>query len=312
MPVSWPDHVDEILAGDAAAGFVYLTPAKGAVISPMAPLGQRDREAGTVTLSTSQGLWKKLERVRADPSVAVAYHAREHGFSDRSEFVLVQGTGSFPIEPSRRWLEEVEPDWERFLGPKSGGLTGRLLDVYYNERVPITIEVKRILVWPDETCAGEPDVHGEPLPAPASPQKPPGKGTGPRVDVAKSRRGLDALPHSLLGWAGSDGLPIAVSVRATGSDAGGVRLTLPEIVPQGGRRAGLTSHRFERHMVGQEQRIQTGWLEADSGGHGGYAPHTMAGYKLPASKALFTVGSIVATRAGIRNARERGLAPISP
>ena len=49
MSVSWSDEVDEILASDLAAGFAYLTPAKGVVITPMAPLGLRDREAGTVT-----------------------------------------------------------------------------------------------------------------------------------------------------------------------------------------------------------------------------------------------------------------------
>ena len=47
-------------ASDLAAGFAYLTTAKGVVITPMAPLGVRDRQAGTVTLTTSQALWKKL------------------------------------------------------------------------------------------------------------------------------------------------------------------------------------------------------------------------------------------------------------
>ena len=37
--VSWADDVDEILASDLAAGFAYLTPAKGVVITPMAPSG---------------------------------------------------------------------------------------------------------------------------------------------------------------------------------------------------------------------------------------------------------------------------------
>ena len=44
-PWAWSDEVDEILGGDLAAGFAYLTPAKGVVITPMAPLGLRDREA---------------------------------------------------------------------------------------------------------------------------------------------------------------------------------------------------------------------------------------------------------------------------
>ena len=36
-----------VLAGDAAAGFGYVTPAGGVVITPMATLGLRDRTAGT-------------------------------------------------------------------------------------------------------------------------------------------------------------------------------------------------------------------------------------------------------------------------
>jgi hypothetical protein len=306
--INWPDEVDEILGCDAAAGFVYLTPAKGAVISPMAPLGQRDRDAGTVTVSTSQGLWKKLERVRANPSVAVAYHAREHGFTDRPEFVLVQGRAGFPIEPDQEWLDDIKPEWERFLGKMSTGLTARWLDVYYRQRVPIKIAVERVLVWPDESCSGEPVVHGSPLPPPAPPQRPPKNGTGPRIDAAKLRGHVAKLPHALLAWAGGDGLPLAVSVGARDAGPAGLELDVPAIVPPGGRRAGLTAHAFEQHMVGQEQRICTGWLEA-ADGRATYAPHTQAGYRLPASKPLFVIGSGVATRAGIRKARARGLAP---
>jgi hypothetical protein len=67
VSVTWNDEVDEILAGDLAVGLAYLTPAKGVMISPMAPLGMRDREAGTVTLSSSLALWKKLDRMRRNP-----------------------------------------------------------------------------------------------------------------------------------------------------------------------------------------------------------------------------------------------------
>src|SRR5437588_9667000 len=145
--VSWPDEVDEILASDLAAGFAYLTPARGVVITPMAPLALRDREAGTVTLTTSQAMWKKLDRIRRNPGVAVAYHAREHGLTNRAGFVLVQGRASFPTTPDRGWLESITPEWDRFLGPRSGGLAGRILEVYYWQRVPITIQVERIVAY---------------------------------------------------------------------------------------------------------------------------------------------------------------------
>jgi hypothetical protein len=76
------------------AGFAYLTPARGAMITPMAPLALRDREAGTVTVTTSQAMWKKPDRIRRHHGVAIVYHAPDHGLTRRSGFVLVQGRAS--------------------------------------------------------------------------------------------------------------------------------------------------------------------------------------------------------------------------
>jgi hypothetical protein len=305
--VGWSDEVDEILASDLAAGFAYLTPAKGVVITPMAPLGIRDREAGTVTLSTSQGLWRKLDRIRRNPGVAVAYHAREHGLTDRPGFVLVQGRASFPTEPDREWLESITPEWERFLGPRRTGLAGRLLDVYYWQRVPITIRVERVVAYPDDAAATEPEVSGAPLADPAPAQSAPKGGTGPRIDSAKVAAHAQRLPHTLLGWCGSDELPEVVPAAAVDGVPTGVRLSVPPgSVPPGGRRAGLTSHRFEPRMIGQEQRVHTGWLESDGSSAVSYAAHTKAGYALPASELAFTLGSAsLALR--MRKAREAGL-----
>jgi hypothetical protein len=307
MAVSWSDDVDEILASDLAAGFAYLTPAKGVVITPMAPLGLRDRDAGTVTLSTSLGLWKKLDRIRRNPGVAIAYHAREHGFADRPGFILVQGRASFPTTPDRAWLESITPEWDRFLGPRSGGIVGRMLDVYYWQRVPITIEVERVVAYPDDRAEEEPEVFGTPLAGPPPPQKPPKGGTGPRIDTGKAVARARRLRHTLLGWRGADDMPevIPATVLDPTSEGIGLRIS-PGAVPPSGRRAGLTSHAFEPRMVGQEQRVHTGWLSSDGAGRVSYAPHTEAGYRLPASKAIFTLGSAsLAFR--MRGAREAGL-----
>lgn len=215
MAVTWSDDVDEILASDLAAGFAYLTPAKGVVMVPMAPLGIRDREAGTVTLSTSQGLWKKLDRIRRNPGVAVAYHARELGMTDRPGFVLVQGRASFKTVPDREWLESITPEWERFLGPRLRGPARRLLDVYYWKRVAITIQVDRIVAYPDNAAEEEPQIFGTELPAPAPPQSAPKGGTEPRVDVARVAEHARRLPHTLLGWCGADDLPNVIPVSVT-------------------------------------------------------------------------------------------------
>lgn len=306
--VSWTDGVDEILASDLAAGFAYLTPAKGVVITPMAPLGLRDREAGTVTVTTSQAMWKKLDRIRQNPGVALAYHAREHGLTGRPGFVLVQGRASFPTTPDRDWLESITPDWERFLGPRSAGIAGRMLEVYYWQRVPITIQVERIVAYPDDAAAAKPQVLGAPPAEPAPPQEPPRGGTSPRVDAAKVAAHARRLAHTLLGWCGSDNLPEVVPAVALQATDAGVTLSVPAgSVPKRGRRAGLTSHQFQPRMIGQEQRVHTGWLESDGSDRAQYAPHTKAGYRLPASKLAFILASgSIALR--MSKAREAGVA----
>jgi hypothetical protein len=308
VSVSWSDEVDEIIVGDAAAGLAYLTPAKGVVITPMTPLGLRDREAGTVTLTSTLALWKKLDRIRRTSGVAVAYHAREHGRSERPGFVLVQGRASFSTTPNRAWLESITPAWDRFLGPRRGGLVGRLLDVYYWQRVAITIAVERIVAYPDDAAAREPELFGSARAAAPASQAAPRGGTEPRVDPARVAARARRLPHTLLGWCGSDELPEVVPVSVAEAGADGVRLQAPPgSVPSGGRRAGLTAHSFQQHMVGQEQRIHTGWMTSDGPGPVLYSPHTKGGYRLPRSKALYTLAcATLPTR--MRAARKAGIA----
>ena len=306
MTVEWDDEIDAIIGGDAAAGFASVTPAKGVVIVPMAPLGLRDREAGTVTVTSSLGLPKKLDRVRRNPAVAIAYHAREHGDSDSPLHVLVQGTAVVQDRPDRVWLESISPQWDRFLGPRHRGAAGRLLDIYYWQRLAITVQVRRVVVF-DGTSA-PPRVMGEELPEqPPAPQTPPKQGTGPRVDSAKVVAHANQLPHTLLSWVGADGLPMVARVRCEAADERGLRLSSSDApLPPGGRRAGLTSHRFDQHMVGQEQRVHTGWLEVEQSG-AVYAPHTKAGYAMPKSQAVMVLAQAVGMRAGYRKAGKLGL-----
>src|SRR3954451_21758771 len=60
--VEWPDAIDEIIGGDLTAALAYVTPAGGTVVTAVAPIGLRDRDAGTVGFATSLGLGRKLER----------------------------------------------------------------------------------------------------------------------------------------------------------------------------------------------------------------------------------------------------------
>jgi hypothetical protein len=309
MAVSWDDRIDEVMNGDAAAGVAYLTPAKGVVITPMSPLGLRDRERGTLTVTTSLGLWKKVVRLRADPAMAVAFHAREHGHSSSTDFVLVQGRAVIHEQPDHEWLESITPQWERFLGPRETGWRAKVMDVYYWERIAIEMQIERILRWDNLACAGAPEVIGAPLPAePPAPQKEPGKGSGPRLDTEKAVKHSQRLPHTLLGWRDADGLPMLVSARATGTGPAGVELEVEAAnMPPGGRRAGLTAHAFSPRMVGQEQRIYTGWMSSDGGNRGTYAPHTLAGNKVPPSQLGFDLGAGIVTRIGLRKARKNGV-----
>ncbi|HKJ35297.1 MAG TPA: hypothetical protein VKA36_01910 [Solirubrobacterales bacterium] len=307
--MEWSDEVDDVIGGDAAAGVAYLTPAKGVVITPMSPLGLRDRERGTVTITTSLGLWKKLARIRDNPGVAIAFHAREHGFSSRPDFVLVQGRARIQDRPDREWLESITPQWERFLGRRERGSIGRLMRVYYWERVGVEVTVERILRWDGPRCEGEFELFGAPFPDEPPPQREPGKGIGPRVDCARAAQEAARLPHVLLGWNGRDDLPAVVAARAVDAGEEGVRLVSDSgMIPPGGRRAGLVAHAFAARMQGQEQRIYTGWMRSGGGSEALYAPHTRAGSRLPESRVLFDVGAGVLTRLGIRGAREAGLA----
>jgi pyridoxamine 5'-phosphate oxidase-like protein len=307
--VRWPDTIDEIIAGDHAVALAYVTPASGVVLAPVTNFGMRDREAGTVTVNSSVGAWKKLDRIRRNPHVALAFHTREHARSDRPEYVLVQGKASLTSLSDRGWLDRHREEWERFTGPmrEFGPLWGRWLSVYH-WRVGIEVAAERVIVWPDLGCSGAPEVHGAPLPSgPPAPQRPPARGTGPRINHARAGKRAARLPNSLLGWVGADGLPVVVPVEVGPAEENGVVLGAQEgLVPPGGRRAGLTAHWFSRHVLGQKQSIHTGWLEADE--HGiVYAPHTLAAYFLPPSKLLYKLAVGLFTRLRLRGARRAGL-----
>src|SRR4051812_11088458 len=101
----WDDRADAILDGDLTTALAYVTPAGGAVVTPVAPIGLRDRDRGVVTFTTSLGFGRKLERIKADPRLALAYHAREHGFASGEDYVLVQGTASFDERPDQERLD---------------------------------------------------------------------------------------------------------------------------------------------------------------------------------------------------------------
>src|SRR5207248_9056207 len=154
----------------------YATPAGGVVMAPLSNFGLHDRAAGIVTVNTSVGAWRKLDRIRRNPRVALAFHTRAHATHDRQEFVLVQGRASLgsavPAYPST-----VMDDWERFEPWRRLGPLWRRWRRIYALRVEIRVAVERLVVWPDLACRGAAVVHGLPLPDdPPPPQPPPANG----------------------------------------------------------------------------------------------------------------------------------------
>ena len=128
------------------------------------------------------------------------------------------------------------------------------------------------------------------------------------VSGERAARRAERLSNVLLSWVGADGFPVVVPVEVKGADEHGILLEAPAgVVPPGGRRAGLTAHSFSPRVTGQEQRIHTGWMEAELDGRRlVYAPHTEAGYRLPTSKLLYRLAAGFVTRRGMRGARRAG------
>ena len=306
----WPDEVDEVIGGDLTCAVANVTPAGGAVVTAVAPIGLRNRESGTVGFTTSLGFGRKLERIRDEPRIALAYHAREHGLGDAANerYVLVQGMATFDADPDRDFLEnEIGPRAARFMGaPRRGLFWDRWLRAYYADRVLVTVKVERMLVWPDLRASGAPEVVGAAAPdGPPAPQAPPKKGTGPRVDAARAGRRAAGLPHRLLAYVGADGFPLIVPFDVAGQDADGLYLQAAAPLPPGGRRAGLVAHRYNAKLIGLETRQHTGWLEV-SGDAARYAPHTEGGFKAPANKTLLLLGNGYLARKNLEKARKEG------
>lgn len=306
MPVTWSDEVDAVLASDLTAALSYATPAGGAVITPVSPIGMRDRGAGTVAFTTSTGFGRKLERIRRDPRVALSYHAREHGFSRSGSFVHVQGTATPRHLDPEALRREVGSRSERFVGPpRTGRLWDRWLREYYQDRLVVDVAVTRILVWPDLGCGGEPTVVGEPPPAcPPAAQEPPAQGTAPRLDSVRTASRLRALDHCLLAWLQADGYPAAAPVVVGPGGDDGIRLmSRGAPLPPGGRRAGLVGHSYRAQLVGLAVQQHTGWLSADRDDAALYAPHTRRGFRAPGNKTLLLIANGLLAKKGARDAR---------
>jgi hypothetical protein len=298
----WSDVDDEIIGGDLTAALAYVTPAGGAVLTPVAPIGLRDREAGTVAFTTSLGFGRKLDRIKANPRVALAYHAREHGFATVSRFVLVQATATYDTHPDPGVLAEtVRPASTRFMGePRTGLFWDRWLGAYYADRVLVTVKVHRVLAWPDLACRGDRSVGGHPAPSRVGTS-----GSSEGRDRAKGRRRArreatepassrpGGLPRG--GRVPDDGAGDRRRCRIVGHRA------VRSAAARWASRRSPRPFRYQAKLIGLETRQYTGWLK-----DGVYAPHTENGFRAPANKTLLLLGNGFMARRGLKQARARG------
>lgn len=309
MPVPWSEDIDRVIGGDLTAALAYVTPAGGAVATAVAPIGIRDRAAGTISFTTSLGFGRKLERIHRDRRIALAYHAREHGFADGELYVLAQGDAQITLEPDERYLREVVgPRAERFLGGRKSGLFwDRWLRQYYQDRVPVHVTVRRIAAWPSLDASGPPAAHGSPAAASPPSQSEPRGGVAPRVDAARAAQRCRALPHQLLAYRDAEGYPVVVPVRIGEPGAGGFQVRAAAgLLPPGARRAGLLAHGYEPQLIGLAARQLTGWMTVSEDGTGVYSPHTEQGFRAPANKTLLLLANGLLAKRGLREARRSG------
>jgi hypothetical protein len=308
----WSEEIDQILGGDHVVMLVYATPASGSVLLPLNNFAGRDRTKGRLSaINSSVGAWRKLDRIRQDPRIALAYHTRLHSETRRPEYVLVQGRAILS-PPVPDYPTVIREQWERFESWTSTPSWWKRWQRVYAWRVPIDVEVHRIIAWPDLGCRGTPVVYGAPLPeCSPQPQQAPSKGTAPRFNAERAAARAVRLPHVLLGWVGADGYPLAVPVQILSGNRSGISLRAANgLVPPGNRRAGLTAHWFSAGVIGQNQRKHTGWLmKATDSQDLLYAPHTQSNYRFPTSRTLYRIASGGNSRLNLRGARRAGFVP---
>ena len=303
----WDDAVDELVTGDLTGALGYRTPAGGVVVQAVAPIGLRDRERGVIGFTTSLGFSKKLERIARDGRVCMAFHAREHGTAPGTVYALVHGEATVVERPSDAERALIGEQARKYLGEgRTGPFWDRWLREYYSARVPVWIDVDRVVTWPTLDGAGTPAVTGEPLPvAPPDPQSPPRYGTGPRIDVPRAAKRLRSTAHTLVGFAGADGRPVVLPASVVAHDAAGLVLSTAWAPPPGGRRAGLLGHSYRPRLVGLRTRQYTGWLTVGDDGEIRYAPHTETGYVAPPNKTLLLLLNGALAKRGTRAATRR-------
>ncbi len=304
--ITWSDEIDEILGGDLTAAVGICTDRGGVVLATVAPIGLRDRDAGTVSFTTSLGFGRKLERIHANPSVALSYHTRQHGRSQQPGHVLINGTATIRLPTSGAERNELRERAADHLGPLA---TGRFwdwwLDAYYQDRVIVDIAVQSVVYTPPGYT---PVVTGRAMPdGTPDEQPPPHEATRARVPLRRVARSLRQSPHRLLSWTDADGDPIITPILESRRDGDSFTLRTEMAPPEGGRRAGVLAHDFHPEIVGLRTATHTGWLRVDQN-EVLWTPHTRHAVAVPPNKTIVLLANGAGSRRGVRQVNQSRLA----
>ena len=309
MAITWPDRADEAIAGDLTAALAYVTPAGGAVVTAVAPIGLRDRDAGhghrsrprSASARSSSG--SRATRACRSPTTRASTAS-----PSRPTSCWCRATRRPSTEPSREYLENtLRPAGGALHGPAEGGqaLLGPVAArVLPGPRARGGRRRARERRGATCDCAGAGGgARCARAPASRPPQAEPKNGTGPRVDAERAARRLRGLDHVLLAYVGGGRLP--------GDRAGHDRRRRPGRHPAlVARRAAArrpprraaSGHSYRAKLIGLAARQHTGWLTVDEEG-ALYAPHTESGFRAPPNKTLLLFFNGLLAKQGLRRAR---------
>ena len=317
MPVSWPDHVDEILGGgpDGRARLCDPGGRRGGdggrpdrAARPRARHGRASPpRSGSPRSSTASG----ASRAWRSPTTRAST-----GSSSRPEYVLVQGRA----EPVERAHARATASWcagtpSSHLGEgRSGRVLGPLAArVLHGARSRCGCTWSGSPCGPTCDCAGRAaSCYGLPEPAPRRPirsrrrrRAPAARGHARARPSGCARRRTccsatstpTATPRSWSGRAASPRTSTGLELAAA-----------PGVIPAGARRAGLLGHDYRPQLVGLTARQHTGWLEA-AGRRGLYAPALGDRLRGAAQQDAAAALQRAAGQEGVRKARRAGKLP---
>ena len=140
---------------------------------------------------------------------------------------------------------------------------------------------------------------------PAPPQRPPRKGTAPRIDTADVAKRVRRTEHTLLAYCGADGYPVVLPVELGVSGRGRHRAALGS-----GAAAGRAARRPARAFLSPAARRPRHPLSTRAGSRAAATPRTpQAGYRAPPNKTFLLLLNGLLAKRGVRQARKAGKLP---